>query len=82
MYEPGVGPVASKHVGPVHHELHRPARFPRQQRRHRLQVDGNLAAEAAADFHRHDLHLETGILQQFRRLLPDGERALRAQSRS
>src|SRR5262245_28065657 len=42
-------------VGPVHGDLDRLARLPAQSRRDGFEIDANLAAEAAANLHRHDL---------------------------
>ena len=62
----------------LHRHLHRPAAFPAEQGGDRLQIDGDLAAEAAADFARHDQALaKSGICSSSADLLPAVERALR-----
>ena len=67
MNEPGVGPVPSntsaRFIGIL---TGRPV-FLRQHRRDRLEVDADLAAEAAADLHRHDLDLRHGDAAAARR---------------
>ena len=62
--------------GAVHRHLDRAAALATEDRRDRLQVDRDLAAEAAADFARRDRHAGERHLQQFGRLLPGGERTL------
>ena len=49
--------MASKTSCARHRHLHRLAGLLREQRRQRLEVDADLAAEAAADLHRHDRDL-------------------------
>ncbi len=71
----GSGPL--ENFVAVHHHLHRPAALAAEHRGHRLQIDGDLAAEAAADFARHHRDLRHGNLQQLGRLLPGRERPLR-----
>ena len=78
MYEPGVGPVPSKTSLRFIDHLDRPAGLPAEDGRDRLEVDGDLAAEAAADLAWHDLDLRDRHLQQLGDLLADSERALGA----
>ena len=54
MNEPGVGPVPSKTSFALHDHLHRPAALAAQERGDRLEIDGDLAAEPAADLARDD----------------------------
>ena len=62
----------------AHDQLDRLARLARQQRRHRLQVDGDLAAKAAADFGGHDGDARHRDAEHLGRLLLHHEGALRA----
>ena len=55
---PAAGPRAAlQHLLAREHQLDRPAALLRQPHRDRLAVDGDLAAEAAADLERHHLEL-------------------------
>ena len=65
-----------QHFLAVHSQLDRSSGLLREQRGQRLEVDGNLAAEAAADLHRRDLDLRGGELQQRRDRVAHDERAL------
>ena len=65
---PGCRPRALEHIGPRHRHFHRLRRLLRQQCGRRFEVDGNLAAETAADLLGYDLHLRDRNTQHRRRL--------------
>ena len=77
MNEPGVGPVPSKTSSRFIDHLHRPAALAAEDRRDRLQIDGDLAAEAAADLARHDRALARRESATARPFAAGRERALR-----
>ena len=78
MYEPGVGPVPSKtSLRDITIFTGRPVLL-RKQRRHRLQVDRDLAAEAAADLHGRYLHARDRNVEHAGGDVAHDERALRA----
>ncbi len=70
--------AAFEHVCAAHQDLHRAPGLLRKKCGHRIEVDRQLAAESAADFHRNDLDLANRVLEHFRRQVADGEGALRA----
>ncbi len=69
---------AFEDLGPVHGQLYGPACLARQDDGDRLEVDADLAAETAADLHRHHLDAVQRNLQQLGHLAADGERSLGA----
>ena len=78
MWEPGVGPVASKTSWRVITALTGAARFLGQHGDRGLEIGWNLASEPAADLHRHDLDLGGGLAENPDHLVADAERSLRA----
>src|SRR5579884_1318360 len=52
-----------QHLRPIHHHLDRPPGLFGKYRRHRLQIDVDLTAEAAADFGWNDFNLRDGMLE-------------------
>ena len=71
-------PRRLKHIRAAHRYLDRMPALARQRRRHRLQVDRSLAAEAAADFHRHNLDARMRYPQHARRAVAYLKMPLRA----
>ncbi len=67
-----------EHARPIHVQFHRSAREFRENRGDRLQVDGDLAAKAATNLHRHDLDLRNRHAEQFGNLHSDQEGTLGA----
>ena len=74
----GGGPGGLEYFGAAHRGLNRRGGFPGQQCSQRLQVDGNLPSEPAANLHGHHLYLGDGQVQHTGQRVPGGERALRA----
>ena len=74
----GGGAGALKHIGAGHQHLHRLTGLFRQQGGHRLQVHGNLAAKAAANFHRHHFDLGNRQIQNLGQGVPGAESSLGA----
>ena len=71
-------PGREQHFLAVHRQLDGAAGLAGEDRGQRLEVDGDLAAEAAADLHRRDLHLRGREPHQRGDRVAHDERALRA----
>ena len=71
-------PGRAQHFATRHDHLDRPPGLLRQQQSQRLQINGGLAAEAAADLGRHDLDVAARHLQHGAAQLAHRERPLRA----
>ena len=74
----GRRPRRPKNLLAGHHELHRAARLARERERHRLDEDGGLAAEAAADLGSRDAELRDVHAQEPGAHIAHAEVALRA----
>ena len=73
----GCGAGADQYLGAAHGHLDGAADLAGQHGRQRFQIDGGLAAEAAADFRRKDADLRLRVHEHGGQLVADSEMALR-----